>query len=316
VSTPPPDVITVEATVSEAIQSAFPTVNAVLHRFNILNRVDAGDARCPQPGLVDAKACAIDSLLLSDAVLARLASAMPRRFAATEWRQLYSAQTHGFSLATLYTRAAGSGASLVVVRTSRGHVLGALLSDGIRKPQPGQFFYGTGESFLFSVSDRSENGAAEPCADESRGGEGSAAEDGPGAHATDVRVYHWSGENYLFCFSSPSSVSIGGGNGAAGLYLEGSLVHGSTGPTETFANPVLCPPQGLWGEPTGPGLETERFEIADLEVWGVDPVALKHAASAAANPPAPPSIRRVTSSLTNMSHLMLDGFTCNMGSGP
>ena len=71
-----------------------------------------------------------------------------------------------------------------------------------------------------------------------------------------------------------------------------------TGPTETFANPVLCPPQDLAGEPD---VETERFEIAHLEVWGVDPTALRHADAAASGdaadrlpggPHLHPSIRR------------------------
>ena len=40
-------------------------------------------------------------------------------------------------------------------------MLGALLADGIRQPQPGQFFYGTGESFLFSVSNAEGESSAE-----------------------------------------------------------------------------------------------------------------------------------------------------------
>jgi len=224
---------------------------------------------------------------------------------------------------------------VIAVRTTRGDVLGALLADGIRQPQPGQFFYGTGESFLFSVSNAEGESSAE---DGSSAGssaqsifEGDAAPqsgyDASGspytidtesegsaevppeatgkAGRTDVRVYHWTGENFLFCFSSPSSISIGGGNGAAGLYLEDTLAHGSTGPTETFANPVLCPPQAGGGEPAE--CETQRFAIAQLEVWGVDPSALRNASVDKA--PDPPSIRRVTSSLTNMSQVMFDGFS-------
>ena len=152
-------------------------------------------------------------------------------------------------------------------------MLGALLADGIRQPQPGQFFYGTGESFLFSVSNAEGESSAEDGSSagssaqsifegdaapqsgydasgspytidtESEGSAEAPPEATGKAGRTDVRVYHWTGENFLFCFSSPSSISIGGGNGAAGLYLEDTLAHGSTGPTETFANPVLCPPQ-------------------------------------------------------------------------
>eukprot|EP00908_Phaeocystis_cordata_P000770 Transcript_10851.p1 GENE.Transcript_10851~~Transcript_10851.p1 ORF type:complete len:528 (-),score=139.13 Transcript_10851:996-2549(-) len=404
VRAPPNDADAVEDSVTDAVVSSVATINAVLHRFNILTQEHARPPAWPR--LVDAADNVVGSCILSDAVLSQLASAMPGRFVSTEWRQLFSTQTHGFSLASLYTRVAGSGASVVVLRTSRGHVLGALLSDGIRKPQPGQFFYGTGESFLFSVSvsrrdePRQSGDATLPVPGEAvcggepgealhdsidvegqlhlggswrgvpvtptdsldseassfrrlvdavdgavnvdgtvfvdsravfveaevvggsdGGSEGGAADDAERERGekTDVRVYHWTGENFLFAFSSPSSISIGGGNGAAGLYLEDSLLHGSTGPTETFANPVLCPPQDLAGEPD---VETERFEIAHLEVWGVDPTALRHADAAASGdaadrlpggPHLHPSIRRVTSSLSNMSHLLLDGFSVNMG---
>ena len=227
------------------------------------------------------------------------------------------------------------GRQVIAVRTTRGDVLGALLADGIRQPQPGQFFYGTGESFLFSVSNAEGESSAEdgssagssaqsifegdaapqsgydasgsPYAfDTESEGSGEATPEATGKTGrTDVRVYHWTGENFLFCFSSPSSISIGGGNGAAGLYLEDTLAHGSTGPTETFANPVLCPPQAGGGEPAE--CETQRFAIAQLEVWGVDPSALRNASVDKA--PDPPSIRRVTSSLTNMSQVMFDGFS-------
>ena len=89
---------------------------------------------------------------------------------------------------------------------------------------------------------------------------------------------------------------------------------GSTGPCETFGNPVLCPNQCIDGErmdimrsPTS--MNAEEFEVAQVEVWGVDPKALKrardHAAAAAALPykkysPAPPFN-------ANMSNMLLDG---------
>jgi len=327
------------AVAAAAVGGSYPRISAVLHRFNILTRESEAPAPCSPPSLVKGPSVGpyvtIESTVLSDPVLARLASAMPKRFASTEWHLLYSTQAHGFSLGTLYKRVHERGAVVIAVRTTRGDVLGALLADGIRQPQPGQFFYGTGESFLFSVSSPEGESSAE-CGSsaessarsifegdagpqsgyaasgsldafdtESEGAE-EAPPDGAGKTGrTDVRVYHWTGENFLFCFSSPSSISIGGGNGAAGLYLEDTLAHGSTGPTETFANPVLCPPQAGGGEPVE--CETQRFAIARLEVWGVDPSALRNASVGRA--PEPPSMRRVTSSLTNMSQVMFDGFS-------
>lgn len=66
-------------------------------------------------------------------------------------------------------------------------MLGALLADGIRQPQPGQFFYGTGESFLFSVSGAEDAGA--DTGTESEGTEEAPPDDIGKAGTTDVRVY-------------------------------------------------------------------------------------------------------------------------------
>ena len=42
--------------------------------------------------------------------LARLASAMPKRFTSTDWHLLYSTRSHGLSLGTLYQRVHERGA--------------------------------------------------------------------------------------------------------------------------------------------------------------------------------------------------------------
>ena len=100
------------AVTAAAIGGSYPRISAVLHRFNILTRESETPSPCPPPSLVKGPSnVAIDSAILSDPVLARLASAMPKRFASTEWRLLYSTQAHGFSLGTLYKRVNGSGAS-------------------------------------------------------------------------------------------------------------------------------------------------------------------------------------------------------------
>ena len=240
------------------------------------------------PGILGTRPGAIphpmQSFILSDPVIDRLASALPP-YPISGWRQLYSTEAHGFSLNTLYERADGSGASILAVLTMQGNVFGAFLADGIRKPQPNQFFYGEGESFLFSVD------------------------------PTDVRQYAWTGDNFLFCFSAPTSISIGGGDGEAGLYLEDTLTCGSTGPCETFGNPVLCPNQCIDGErmdvmrsPTS--MNAEEFEVAQVEVWGIDPTALKRARDQAATAASLPfkQFSRAPPFNANMSNMLLDGF--------
>ena len=108
----------------------------------------------------------------------------------------------------------------------------------------------------------------------------------------DVRIYAWARTNFNFCYSSRTSISIGGGDGEVGLYLEDTLTCGSTGPSQTFGNPALCRPQCFGGDggepmdtdalPSPSGMRSEDFEVAQVEVWGVDPAALKRAHKEAA----------------------------------
>ena len=306
---------------------------------------EGGEGGGPPPCLRDGSAVhPVQSCILSDAAIGRLALAMPKQRTRPVWRQLYSPCTIPetvFSLGELYKQAGGSGACVVAVRTKRGDVLGAYLSDGIRKPQPGQFFYGTESSFLFSVGGSSQDagssdaGSSDASVEAGTGGgdafwhDGGVSREGEAGDATDadVRVYSWTGDNFLFCFSSPSSISIGGGEGSVGLYLEDSLLRGSSGPTETFANPPLCPPQKKaagagWplqadadrSEPVVADAATgsEQFEIAQLEVWGVEPIriSLKNSAAAAASAVPMPGCkihgRGQASVNAHMSNLLFD----------
>ena len=234
------------------------------------------------PGILGTRPGAIahplQSCILSEPVIAHLASALPR-YPISGWRQLYATQAHGFSLSSLYKQTDACGPSIIAVLTMQGDVFGAFLADGIRRPQPFQAFYGEGESFLYSVGGSSSSG------DSQQGG-------GEVIGVADVRIYAWARTNYNFCYSSRTSISIGGGDGEVGLYLEDTLTCGSTGPSQTFGNPALCRPQcfgGDGGEPmdtdalrSPSGMRSEDFEVAQVEVWGVDPAALKRAHKEAA----------------------------------
>ena len=261
--------------------------------------------QCIPPGILGkrrgAAAHPLQSLVLSDPAIERIAKAMPTPHPISGWRQLFSTAAHGFSLATLYDQTDCCGAAVVAVQTTQGDVFGAMLSDGIRRPARNQFFYGTSESFLFSVrSGKSGNGW--------RGGDEAKRPRGMPDADVHLDAYHWTQDNFLFTFSSPGSISIGGGDGATGIYIEDSLTCGSTAPCETFGNPALCPPQEAGiefaGELDRMDTELEAFEIAYLEVWGVDPMALgkalEHAATAASMP------SEAVSQNHEMSSLMLD----------
>lgn len=116
-------------------------------------------------------------------------------------------------------------------------------------------FYGSGETFLYAVEklrDLPPTPAepAEPPPDEA------------------VHVHRWTGSNSFFMFSARDHLAMGSG-GHFGLYLDSDLLHGSSGPSETFGNSCLCR-QRPGGEPLPDDPPVGEFRCAILEVWGMD----------------------------------------------
>ena len=102
------------------------------------------------PKLLDSRGHVTQSHMLSPFCLRQLAGAVPARFAFADWRLLYSTAVHGISLNTLYHRAAGCGCCLMSIKDGDGNVFGAFCSEW-REPFTPEAFYGSGETFLFSV---------------------------------------------------------------------------------------------------------------------------------------------------------------------
>ncbi|KAG7439983.1 TLD-domain-containing protein [Guyanagaster necrorhizus] len=152
------------------------------------------------------------------------------------WTLLYSLDQHGISLNTLYSRSEQSKPTgvLIVVKDEGETIFGAFIGDGIRKSS-GKGYYGTGESFLW----RYVNGK--------------------------LSVYKTTGRNDYIALSERESLSFGGGDGSYGLYIEKSLLEGSSAKCLTFGNEVLCSP----GRTRAGG--AVPFECVGLEVWRVGP---------------------------------------------
>ena len=96
-----------------------------------------------------------------------------------------------------------------------------------------------------------------------------------------VEVFRWTGRNEYVALCEPEFISFGGGcvssspswspladarcrEGHYGLFLDESLLDGSSAPCPTFANPPLCAPA-----PARAG--AVPFECVGLEVWGIGP---------------------------------------------
>ncbi|EPQ55488.1 TLD-domain-containing protein [Gloeophyllum trabeum ATCC 11539] len=149
------------------------------------------------------------------------------------WSLLYSLDQHGISLSTLYTRCQSHpGGALLAIKDSGDAVFGVWVGEGVH-PSKGSY-YGGGESFLWRM----------------QGGK--------------VKVYRWAGKNDYVALCEPDYLGFGGGDGHYGLYLDDTLLDGSSARCPTFGNEPLCSRGPRKGE-------NVSFECVGLEIWGMGP---------------------------------------------
>ncbi|KAK0200648.1 TLD-domain-containing protein [Desarmillaria ectypa] len=148
------------------------------------------------------------------------------------WTLLYSLDQHGISLNTLYSRSEQTKpfGALIVVKDDGDTIFGAFIGDGIRQSR-GRGYYGTGESFLWRYSN------------------------------SKLSVYKTTGKNNYIALCEPDYLSFGGGDGSYGLYIDESLLDGSSARCLTFGNEVLCSPGKMRAGGAVP------FDCVGLEVW-------------------------------------------------
>ncbi|WJX10797.1 hypothetical protein P8452_01476 [Trifolium repens] len=136
---------------------------------------------------------------------------------------LYSTLKHGTSLRTLIRKSAQlTTPGLLVVGDKQGAVFGALL-DCPLIPTTRPKYQGTHQTFVFTNID---------------------------GHP---RIFRPTGVNRYYYLCSNDSLALGGGGGFA-LYLDGDLLTGTSGPSDTFGNKCLA--------------HTPEFELKNVELWG------------------------------------------------
>jgi len=146
-----------------------------------------------------------ESLRLED--IRRLGECLPSRLVGCAWRQVFCTDRHGFSLGSLYRKfQEETSPSLLVIEDTCDNVFGALVSCPIRQSD---HFYGTGESFLFTVR-------------------------------PSWRLYSWAGDNQLFVRGTSSDLVIGAGDGQFGIWLDSGLYQGRTQSCQTYRNEPLA----------------------------------------------------------------------------
>lgn len=150
---------------------------------------------------------------------------------------LYTTEEHGCSLTTFYVRVEQHEPTLMMIKTCNNEVFGAYCSsrwyERNLKDDKGnrQAYFGTGETFLFSLYPERAKYPWVGIENEKDLG-----------HASE-----------LFMAADAKMITIGGGEGQA-IWMDENIRFGKTDACKTFNNPPLCP--------------SGDFEIRVLEVYG------------------------------------------------
>ena len=192
-------------------------------------------------------------VILSQTMMNQLAEyGIPIAISLRKWKRLYSLARDGDSLSTMLYLVEPYRFTLVVIKTTKGEIFGAYSNDKWEdRGSHGKFFYGSGQTFLFSV--HFETPHLDELKEDSEFADSKIEVKEPEAR---VDIYKWKGTNSYFqmCDVSSDRIALGGGSGSFGLCVEDSFRYGSTGYCDTFGNPSLC--------------RGGNFEVLDLEVFG------------------------------------------------
>ncbi|PXF43315.1 Oxidation resistance protein 1 [Gracilariopsis chorda] len=162
-------------------------------------------------------------------------SGAPARFHESSLELLYSTNSHGISLHTLYHRCQKRAPTVIAIRDMKGRVFGCYASQAWKATATR--YYGSGESFVFGAEDQ-----------------------------THLQIFRWSRQNSYFQFTSGSFLAIGGGAGSHfALWIDEDLFMGTTSACATFENPPLTDVSSFDDK------NTDEFKIVCLEVWAFVP---------------------------------------------
>ncbi|EGC37562.1 hypothetical protein DICPUDRAFT_94046 [Dictyostelium purpureum] len=146
-----------------------------------------------------------ERILMTPEIYKKIRHYLPIRTQGSDIELLYNSINDGISFSTFYRKVKPAEKSIMLIKDEHGYIFGAFLSDKIECKK--DFFYGSGETFLFSIK---------PV----------------------FAIHTWTKKNDLFMYTSHDYISIGGGS-HFGLWMDNDFHHGSTGPCETFDNPHL-----------------------------------------------------------------------------
>ncbi|KAF2429655.1 TLD-domain-containing protein [Tothia fuscella] len=220
-----------------------------------------------------------NSRLLTKALAEEIRLLIPARLQLVDdWHLIYSLEQNGVSLSTLYKQCeeyrGKRGGYVLVVRDGLGGIFGSYLSDALR---PAPHYYGTGECFLWrssilpSIPDLASL-PPPPSADTTHAQRQTTLQNPKVSSLTPTssagvsrsgtstperirfKAFPYSGVNDYMIFCEGGYLSIGGGDGHYGLWLDDSLERGISSSCLTFGNEPLSD-------------EGKKFDVMGVELW-------------------------------------------------
>ena len=226
--------------------------------------------------------------LLSKALAEEIRLLIPPRLQLVDhWQLGYSLEQDGSTLSTLYNRSDNyrgkRGGFVVAIRDGSGGIFGAYLSD---PPRVHPHYYGNGECFLWRAfrlpampdlldlppppSEDTTHAQRMTTIGVSRGNSSASlaslsvpSANGVNGHRSNgtstperirFKAFPYTGENDFSIFCQPEYLSVGGGDGHYGLWLDQKLSNGVSDTCPTFGNEPLSD-------------EGSKFDVLGVEVW-------------------------------------------------
>ena len=190
--------------------------------------------------------------------------ALPHTTRLMKWKRIYSLAQNGDSFHYMMNACASYQHTLIVIRTTRGHLLGGYTETSWSAAR--NIFFGGRRAFVFCTK-------PDMCSEELSKYQN---EFWRRNRRNSLYIFQWSGKNdYIqICDVKKGALGMGGGDGEGlssncsfGWYVQDNFTVGSTGYCDTFCNPSLHK-AGSKEEEDG------SFDILDMDIYGFESMSL------------------------------------------
>ena len=198
--------------------------------------------------------CDYGTLTLNVKMALALRPHLPETVQIQAFKLAYSLYNDGTELTTFYKNARGLDYTLLLIETIDGNVFGGFCS---REWKPVGSYFGTGESFIFSIRKHRDCNERKSSNEE---------EEKETTSYTSV-VHKWTTLNNYFCFADHDKIAMGGGGGGFGFVIDEDFGSCDSNACETYGN-VRSLDAAKNDDCKGGHGGSPVSRIANIELWG------------------------------------------------